>query len=85
MSREPEYIHHSLNIQSAEKAVADEVSAEAGIDIEFKEPLWSGPGTIEYSIEDMVGVYCKTDSDAVRFERAFERRRWEDSKNPQGE
>ena len=82
MSKEPKYIHHCLNVQSAEKVVADEVSAEVGIDIEFKAPLWSG---LESPTKDTVGVYCKTDSDAARFERAFERRRWENSKNPQGE
>ena len=82
MSDEPKYTHHSLNIDLAEKDVADEVSAEAGIDIAFKAPLWSGT---ESPIEDTVGVYCKTDSDAARFERAFEWRRWEDSKRPRGE
>jgi hypothetical protein len=79
MSDEPKHIHHSLNIQLAEKAVADEVSAEIGIEIAFKAPLWSSP---ENTVEDTVGVFCKTDSDAARFERAFERRRWEDSKRP---
>ena len=82
MSDEPKYTHHSLNIDLAEKAVADEVSAEVGIEIKFKAPLWSG---LESPTKDTVGVYCKTDSDAARFERAFERRRWENSKNPQGE
>jgi hypothetical protein len=39
MSEEPKYLHHNLNMHSAEKAVAGEVSAEAGIDIEFKKTL----------------------------------------------
>ena len=77
MSDEPKYTHHSLNIDLAEKDVADEVSAEIGIEIELKAPLWSSP---ENFVGDTVGVYCKTDSDAARFERAFERRRWEDQK-----
>jgi hypothetical protein len=82
MSRDPKYIDHSLDIHLAEKVVADEVSAEAGIDIEFKEALWFAPAN---PAKDMVGVYCKTYSDAIWFEHAFGRRRWEDSKSPQGE
>ena len=81
MSKEPKYIHHSLNIQSAEKAVADEISAEADIDIQFKEPLWSSP---ENFVEDTVGVFCKTDVEAELFSVAFFIRRWEDSKSTGG-
>ena len=65
MSKEPKYMHHSLNIHLADKAVADEVSAEADIEIEFKEPLWSGP---EIFVEDTVRVFCeprKKRSDSV--------------------
>jgi hypothetical protein len=82
MSREPKYTHPSLNLHRAEKSVAEEVSAEADIEIEFKEPLWS---VTENPTEDMIGVFCKTDSDAARFERALEVRRWEDRKIPGGE
>ena len=85
MSDEPKYTHHSLNVHPSEKAIAGEVSAETGIDIAFKALLLSAPRTTNNPADDMVGVYCKTDSDAARFERAFERRRWENSKNPQGE
>ena len=80
MGNESKYTHHSLNIHLPEKAVAEDVSAEADIEIELKEPLRSDT---ENPAENMVGVYCKTDSDAARFERAFDRRRWEDSKSPQ--
>jgi hypothetical protein len=82
MSNEPKYPHHSLNIYAAEKAAADEVSAEAGVDIEFKRPLWFGSGRPEDSAGDMLGVFCKTKEDAAWFKRAFGQRRWEDGRNP---
>ena len=82
MSRETRYKHHILNVFLTEKAIAEEVAAEAGIDIEFKKPRWYGPAE---AVEDMVGVYCETAGQAARFRRAFSRRRWEDSKGPGGE
>ena len=85
MSRVAKYIHHSLNIHSAERDVAEEVSAEAGIDIEFKKPLWLGSGRPEDSVGDMVGIFCETKEDAAWLKRAFGQRRWEDGKNPQRE
>ena len=84
MKGDAKYIHHSLNVFLTEKAVAGEVSAEAGIDIEFKEPLWLGSGRPEDSPGDMLGVFCKTKDDAAWFKRAFRQRRWEDGKKPGG-
>jgi hypothetical protein len=83
-SEETKYIHHSLNIDPVLKAVAGEVAEEAGIQIEFKAPHW-GPKGVENYPDNLVGVFCETARDAELFCVAFAIRRWEDSKNSQGE
>ena len=81
MMRDARYTHHSLNVFLAEKDVAEEVAAEAGIDIEFKSLLWFGP---ESPAGDMVGVYCEIEEEASRFKQAFCLRRWEDGRKLRG-
>jgi hypothetical protein len=83
-NEETKYRHHSLNVDPAMKAVAEEVAEEAGIQIEFKAPLWGPKGSKNYP-ENLVGVYCDTEREAEQFSVAFAIRRWEDSKSSGGE
>lgn len=84
MSKESEYIHHSLNVDPSMKAVAEEVAAESGIQIEFKAPVWGPKGSKDYP-DNLVGVYCETEREAEQFSAAFAIRRWEDSRSARGE
>ena len=83
MSKVDTHPHHSVNIDLTERDLANEIAVESEIDIHIRQQKRTkSPRTKEG--HDFVGVYCKTESDTVRFERAFEQRRWEDSKSPQG-
>ena len=84
MSKADTHPYHSVSIDLTEQALAREVATECGIDIHIRQPKRI-KNTKTKEGHDFVGVYCKTQTDAVRFERAFERRRWEDSKSPGGE
>ena len=59
------------------KAVAEEVAEEAGIQIEFKAPVWGPKGGENYP-DNLVGVFCGTEREAELFSAAFAIRRWED-------
>jgi hypothetical protein len=80
-SEETKYIHHSLNIDPVLKAVADEVAEKAGIQIEFKAPLWTATKGVENYPDNLVGIFCETARDAELFCVAFAIRRWEDRKS----
>ena len=84
MSKADTHPYHSVNIDLTEQVLAREVATESEIDIHIRQQKRIKNQKTKEG-HDFVGVYCQTQSDAARFERAFERRRWEDSKNPQGE
>ena len=84
MSKEAQYIHHSLNIDPAMKAVAEEVAEEAGIHIEYNATHWGPKGSSNYPV-NLVGVFCENERKAELFSVAFAIRRWEDSRSPGGE
>jgi len=84
MSEEETHKSPSLPIYLAELDLANEVASEVNISIDFR-PFLLTSSPLRNQPDAMISVYCKTQSDAARFERAFERRRWEDSKRPGGE
>jgi hypothetical protein len=85
MSKGDTHQHLSLSIDLAEQALAIEVASETDISIDIRAPFWSGPDGAEDGVPDKIGVFCESEERAALFKRAFGVRRWEDSKNPQGE
>ena len=64
-----------LSVRLSERALANEVASEIGIEAEFRNPPWIGDRGTENG-DYLIGAYCETREKAVQFEYAFCLHRW---------